>query len=56
METRPDLEFDYYLAERLGRSVAEMRRSVSAAEWRGWSVFYARKAQRRELELAKVRG
>lgn len=57
METRPDLEFDHYLTERLGwRSVAQMRRGMSAAEWRAWSVYYARKAQRHELELAKVRG
>ncbi|WP_433368362.1 hypothetical protein ACQPZX_41415 [Actinoplanes sp. CA-142083] len=43
--------------EKLGwRSVAEMRREMSAAEWQRWSIYYARKAQRRELELAKARG
>lgn len=55
METSPDVEFDHYLTERLGwRSVAEMRRGMSAAEWHRWSVYYARKAQRQELELAKA--
>lgn len=57
METSPDLEFDHYLVERLGwRSLAEMRRGISAAEWLSWSVYYARKAQRQELEIAKARG
>ena len=57
METNPEIEFDYYLTERLGwRSVAEMRRGMSAAEYHGWSIYYQRKAQRRELENAKMGG
>lgn len=56
-ETRPDFEFDHYLTERLGwRSVAEMRRGMSSAEYRSWSVYYSRKAQRRELEMVKAKG
>lgn len=51
MDREPDVEFDYALTERLGwRSVAEMRRGMSAEEWVGWSVYYARKAQRKQLE------
>lgn len=49
METNPDLEFDHFLAEKLHMTVAQMRRSMSAAEWHDWSVYYARKAQRRQL-------
>lgn len=52
-ETRPDIEFDHILTERLGwRSVAEMRRGMSAAEYTRWGVYYARKAQRREIAQA----
>lgn len=54
MESSPDVEFDYVLAEKLCMSVADMRRRVSAAEWLGWYVYLARKAQRRELALAKA--
>jgi hypothetical protein len=57
METNPDVEFDHYLVERLGwRSVAEMRRGMSMQEWRSWSMYYQRKAQRYELEMVKARG
>jgi hypothetical protein len=56
METNPDVEFDHYLAEKLGMPVAEMRRRVSNAEWLSWNVFYNRKAQRRELENLKAGG
>lgn len=57
MESRPDVEFDHFLVERLGwRSVAEMRAGLSGAEWLSWWVYFARKGQRRELEMAKLRG
>lgn len=56
METNPEIEFDYMLAEKLGMPVAEMRRRMSAAEWLGWYVYLARKNQRQELELMKARG
>jgi hypothetical protein len=50
METNPDVEFDHILTERLGwRSVAEMRRGMSAAEWLSWWVYLARKGQRKQL-------
>jgi hypothetical protein len=37
------------LADRLSRTVGELRESVSAAEFVAWSVYYGRKAQRTEL-------
>lgn len=45
------------LAEKLGwRSVDVMRREMSADEWTRWMVYYARKAQRAELEAEKAKG
>lgn len=55
MENSPDLEFDFYLAERLGMTVEEMQRRVSAREYLGWSIFYGRKAQRMEMESKRGR-
>lgn len=52
MEDSPDLEFDYFLAEKLHMSVERMRREVDGQEYLEWSMFYARKAQR--LELAQL--
>lgn len=50
MDEHPDLEFDYFLTERLGwRSVAAMRRGLSAVEYRHWCIFFGRKNQRSEL-------
>lgn len=46
---------EFFLAGKLGRTVAELRESLSNAEWVQWGVYYARKAQRQELE-AKKRG
>jgi hypothetical protein len=54
MESSPELEFEFYLAQKLGKSVAELRQ-MSQAEFLGWSVYYGRKAQRAELEQAKRR-
>jgi len=51
METT-DLEFEFYLATKLGKTVAEVRQ-MSQAEYIGWTVYYGRKAQRLELERAK---
>lgn len=55
MEADPSLEFEYFLAQKLGRTVDELRRGMSNVEFMHWAVYYARKAQREELELAKVK-
>jgi hypothetical protein len=47
-ETEPDFHFDYFLAEKLGRTVGEIRR-MPAEEWINWGVYFGRKAQQREL-------
>lgn len=48
METT-DLEFEFYLAERLGMTVERLRRTISAREFGEWVVYFGRKAQRQEL-------
>jgi hypothetical protein len=50
---RTELEFEFYLAERLGMTVATLRRTMSAFEFMQWSVYYGRKAQRQELAARK---
>lgn len=41
--------FDFFLCKELGwRSVAQMRRGLSAREYRGWYVWYAIREQARE--------
>lgn len=52
METT-DLEFEYFLAQKLGLTVARLREEMPAEEYIGWSVYYGRKAQREELAMAK---
>lgn len=52
METG-ELEFEFFLAQKLGRTVAELRK-IDHAEWVGWCVYYGRKAQREELAAAKA--
>ena len=49
METIPGLEFEFFLAEKLCRTVAELRASMSNMEFVEWSVYYAREAQRKQL-------
>jgi hypothetical protein len=37
-------------------TVARLREEMSAGEWLEWSAFYARKAQRIELEIERAKG
>lgn len=53
MEQNPELEFEYYLASKLGKTIAELRQ-MDAAEFTGWAVYFGRKAQRQQLEMAKT--
>lgn len=55
METNPELEFEFFLAQKLSRTVDELRQALSQQEFMQWGVFYARKAQREELAMAKGR-
>lgn len=52
METT-DLEFEYFLAQKLGMTVARLRAEMPAAEYVGWTVYYGRLAQKQEIAAAK---
>lgn len=56
LETDPEFHFDFFLAERMRCTVAELRRRLSAREYMEWSIYYGRKAQQRELEMLKTKG
>ena len=47
-ETEPEFHFEFYLAERLHLSLAQVRR-MPAQEFMQWGVYFGRKAQQREL-------
>lgn len=51
---KTDLEFEHFLAQKLGMTVARLREEMSAEEFGRWSMYYQRKAQREEL--AQMRG
>lgn len=54
LESDDGTGFDYFLCEKLGwRSVALMRRGMSAREHRSWWIWYAIKQQARELEMER---
>jgi hypothetical protein len=48
-EENPDIEFDYFLAETLKKTVADIRQ-MSNIEWLEWGTYFSRKAQAIELE------
>lgn len=52
MESNPSIEFDHFLAQKLGRTVAELH-EMGQHEYLSWSIYYARIAQREELAAAK---
>lgn len=55
-ETSPDTEFEFYLAEKLGMTVARLRAEMTNQEFLEWAIFYSRKAQREELEAIRAKG
>lgn len=55
-QTSPDLEFDFFLAEKLGMTVARLRAEMSNDEYVQWSVYYGRKAQRRQMQELMAQG
>lgn len=50
---RTELEFEFFLAQKLGMTVARMRAEMPAEEFLGWDVYYRRKAQRDELAMKR---
>lgn len=55
LESDPAYAFDFFLAEKLRCTVEEMRRRVSAREWREWNVYYAKRQQQQELRAMRGR-
>jgi hypothetical protein len=56
LEDDPELEFEFYLAQKLGMTVARLRAEMSSIEFLYWSRYYARKWQAEELERLKAGG
>lgn len=52
-ETEPDAEFEFYLAQKLGKTVGQLQREMSNQEFLAWSIYYQRIVQLQELEAAK---
>lgn len=52
MEADPSIEFDCYLAEKLGKTLGEVR-AMPMHDYMTLQVYYGRKAQRQELEQIK---
>ena len=50
------MEFEFYLAQKLGMTVGRMREEMDNQEFVYWSRYYARKAQAEELERLKAGG
>lgn len=48
MENDPAIEFDHFLGEKLGKTLAEIRQ-LPNDEWRSWHMYYRRKSQRGQL-------
>lgn len=46
----PDLEFEHFLAVKLGMTVRDLRGRMDQAEFVRWAMYYARIAQQIELE------
>lgn len=55
-EADPELEFEFFLADRLRMTVADLREKMTYDEFVSWGIYHARIAQKRELEMAKARG
>lgn len=50
-----DLEFEHFLAQKLGMTVARMREEMPSEEYMRWGVYYGRKAQREQIEAHKAK-
>lgn len=45
-----DLELEFYVAERLGMTVARLRVDMTNDEFVRWAVYHGRRAQRAQLD------
>jgi hypothetical protein len=49
MERDPSIEFEHFLAQKLGMTVQDMVERMSAAEFVSWEIYYGREAQRVQM-------
>ena len=49
-ENEPGAEFEFFLAQKLGKTVAQLQREMSQAEFVAWDIYYQRIVQQSELE------
>lgn len=56
IEENADVEFEFFLAEKLRMTVARLHEEMSHEEFVRWNVYYARKAQLEELAAQKAKG
>lgn len=52
METDPEFFFEFFLAEKLGMTLSQVRR-MPQAEFMQWGIYFGRKAQQRELAMMR---
>ncbi len=45
----------FFIAEKLGMTLGQLRSTMSAEELQGWSVYLALKSEREEKEMERVR-
>lgn len=55
MQENPELEFEFYLAQKLSMTVAQLRQ-MGNEEFVGWTVYYGRLSQKQELASKSGRG
>lgn len=55
MENEDGVEFEFFLAQKLGRTVHQLRSEMDNKEFVWWGVYYGRKAQRDELAASRRR-
>ena len=53
--TSSDLEFTFFLATELKMTVAEIENTMSNGEFVHWTIYYAKKNQKAQLEQLKAR-
>lgn len=56
MERDGDVEWEFYIAQKLGMTVQDMCERMSNEEFEQWKVYWGRVAQKRELaeKMAKT--
>lgn len=51
MEEDGDVEWEFFIAQKLGMTVQEMCERMSNEEFEHWKIYFGRVAQKRELAI-----